>query len=516
MNKGRSVMSTIRNAEKMWFIVIALSAATLVTCAPCIAKADFLPVYGGLTYAQSAGGYVAQTVLNPSSYALDLIHTPGQVNNTGTAVGYALKYDGSFNYLGERAPLGRFGAATELGHLGTANGYTVSVANAINDAGMAVGITYKHDISGSYKGPRAVRWEASGTAATELENLGTSPSGFTSSFAHAVNSVGTAVGTAQKYDSSGNFLGDPAVRWDASGTVTELQTFVAPGAEPYTRDRAYSINDAGTAVGSSKYFYSGGCEDCGYQGFLPVRWDASGTAVTVLGGQTAVDGEAYAINDTGTAVGYVNTLELDGSGYLLESRAIRWDASATATMLGILPSLANFKAFAINDAGIAVGSAKKHDGSGNDLGVRAVRWDATGMATELGNLGTDLNGYTDNYASAINAGGTTVGSVIVFDGSGYHAVYWGADGAAIDLNTLIDPSSGWRLKHAQDISDTGWIEGVGVFDPDGSGAHVAYSRHFLIHVPAAAVPEPATLALFVLALPLLTVWRPRSQRTRSR
>jgi hypothetical protein len=108
------------------------------------------------------------------------------------------------------------------------------------------------------------------------------------------------------------------------------------------------------------------------------------------------------------------------------------------------------------------------------------------MATELGNLGTDLNGYTDNYASAINAGGTIVGSVAVFDGSGYHAVYWGADGAAINLNTLIDPSSGWRLKYAQDISDTGWIEGVGIFDPDGSGAHIAYSRHFLIHVPAAA------------------------------
>ena len=211
---------------------------------------------------------------------------------------------------------------------------------------------------------------------------------------HAINSVGTSVGTAHKYDSAGNFLGDPAVRWDASGTVTELQTFVAPGAEPYTRDRAYSINDAGTAVGSSEYFYSGGCEDCGYQGFLPVRWDASGTAVTVLGGQTAVDGEAYAINDTGTAVGYVNTLELDGSGYALESRAIRWEASATATKLGILPSLANFKAFAINDAGMAVGSAKKHDGSGNDLGVRGPLgrlWHGYG-AGKLGDRSQRLHG----------------------------------------------------------------------------------------------------------------------------
>jgi hypothetical protein len=43
-----------------------------------------------------------------------------------------------------------------------------------------------------------------------------------------------------------------------------------------------------------------------------------------------------------------------------------------------------------------------------------------------------------------------------------------------------------KPTYAQDISDTGWIAGVGVFDPDGSGAHVAYSRHFLIHVPAAA------------------------------
>ena len=72
-------------------------------------------------------------------------------------------------------------------------------------------------------GHRAVRWDASGTAATELGNLGTDANGVTQSVAVAINDAGTAVGYADKYDDSGVCLGDRAVRWDASGTAaTEL------------------------------------------------------------------------------------------------------------------------------------------------------------------------------------------------------------------------------------------------------------------------------------------------------
>jgi len=76
---------------------------------------------------------------------------------------------------------------------------------------------------------------------------------------------------------------------------------------------------------------------------------------------------------------------------------------------------------------------------------------------------------------------------------------WGLDGTAVDLNTLIDPDSGWTLTWARSISDTGWIEGYGTYNPDtvgpgpGPGPGADYERLFVMQVP-----EPATLALVAL------------------
>ena len=64
-------------------------------------------------------------------------------------------------------------AAIELGHLGTdSGGVTFADAICLNAAGTAVGYSKKY-VSGSDMGYRAVRWDAGGTAATELGNLGT-------------------------------------------------------------------------------------------------------------------------------------------------------------------------------------------------------------------------------------------------------------------------------------------------------------------------------------------------------
>ena len=160
--------------------------------------------------------------------------------------------------------------------------------------------------------------------------------------------------------------------------------------------RAFAINDAGTAVGfSSKYV---GDSDMGY---AAVRWEASGTAATELGRLGADDGgtsdaKAWAINNAGTAVGYSSKyVDGDWKG----SRAVRWDASGTAaTELGELGTQSNgysyAQAYAVNEAGTAVGWSYKYVG-GSNKGGRAVRWDASGtVATELGNLGTDGNGTT--------------------------------------------------------------------------------------------------------------------------
>ena len=117
----------------------------------------------------------------------------------------------------------------------------------VNSAGTAVGYSRKY-VSGSDKGDRAVRWDAGGTAATELDNLGLDTTGITGARAYAINNAGTAVGYCAKYD-SGDYKGTRAVRWNAGGTAaTELGTLGMDGWDS-TDACAYAVNNAGTAVG---------------------------------------------------------------------------------------------------------------------------------------------------------------------------------------------------------------------------------------------------------------------------
>ena len=161
---------------------------------------------------------------------------------------------------------------------GLANGLVPVVpGSGVNNNGTAVGFAIRY-LSGSNVGQRALRWDASGTAATELGNLGTDSGGYTNAYAYAINDAGTAVGDSQKYVGGSN-LGYRAVRWDASGTAaTELDNLGAISSSGYAFARAYAINGAGTAVGYSEK-YSGTID----LGSRAVRWDASGTAATELG-----------------------------------------------------------------------------------------------------------------------------------------------------------------------------------------------------------------------------------------
>ena len=139
------------------------------------------------------------------------------INNAGVAVGGAENYDPmDFGYHAVRwNALGT--AATKLDST-----HSTSEGTDINDAGVVVGWARKVG-SGMSLGQRAVRWDASGTARTELDNLGTDASGVTETRANDINTAGTAVGWADKYDNLGVSFGQRAVRWDASGTVaTEL------------------------------------------------------------------------------------------------------------------------------------------------------------------------------------------------------------------------------------------------------------------------------------------------------
>jgi hypothetical protein len=414
------------------------------------------------------------------------------VNSAGVTVGYAERY--GFGDEGQRAV--RWDAsgtsAVELGNLGTqVTGHSGAAAYAVNSFGTAVGFSQKY-IGGTTSGTRAVRWNALGTAATELGNLGTGNLGGyigTYGAANAVNDAGTAVGYSEKYV-AGVSRGPRAVRWDASGTdATELGNLGADATGYIQGASAIAVNNVGTAVGFMEKYVAGA-----NVGKRAVRWDASGTAATELGNlgtdnNGSVSGGnaniAYAVNDIGTAVGYC---EKYIAGVDMGPRPVRWNASGTAaTELGILgsPGPGNGRidietASALNDAGTAVGQCQKF-ASGKYVGFRAVRWDASGTAaTELANLGTDDDGITFGFASAINDAGVAVGGYDKYMAGinvGRRAVIWGLDANAIDLNDLgvvpNPPDGTWLLTEADAISDNGWVAGIGTFTPTGG---VAYQR----------------------------------------
>ncbi|MBO0847534.1 MAG: hypothetical protein J2P22_19210 [Nocardioides sp.] len=63
------------------------------------------------------------------------------------------------------------------------------------------------------------------------------------------------------------------------------------------------------------------------------------------------------------------------------------------------------------------------------------------------------------------------------------AVMWIPDGWLIEPTSLLPADSGWTPTRAANITDSGWITGIGVYDPDGAGPLSSYQRRlFVLHV----------------------------------
>lgn len=257
----------------------------------------------------------------------------------------------------------------------------------------------------------------------------------------------------------------------------------------YPNAEANAINDAGTVLGRAFN---------GPDGQHAVRWDANG-AISEFGhlgvgefGTTEVSPRA--INSEGAATGTV--LKYDDEGHVMSSVSVLWKASETvATELVPLDTSPTFRgaltyASAINDSGTIVGSASKPPAQpGEAFGSPTVRWDTDGTSiTERGHVETAPDGFNFAIAWAINTNGLIVGDAANYDENSAQfegrAVYWNSTGAAVDLNSLVDPASGWVLTSAAAVSNTNWIAGIGVFDPDGPGGQDAYDRWFLLQLPA--------------------------------
>jgi hypothetical protein len=290
-NSSTHVGYQIVNSVPIQVNNVGASVGTFSKFTGSIQRASELP----LTWSTSGPGPTELT--GPASYdaSSTIQKWAYAINDSNIIVGAAYN-----DALGER-PIrwDATGAGVELANLGTRgpSSFTWGQALAINNAGTVAGYSERWIDLSNYD--HAARWNAGGIAITELGELPHDPAipFYARSRALAVNESNTAVGYAQKLGAGGVDLGERPVRWDGSGTVATELGNLGTTANGVAFGHAVDVNESGAAVG---YSYTNGVGSP-----QAVRWNAGTAAVTELDDSGSSYSQALAINDFSVAVGYV-------------------------------------------------------------------------------------------------------------------------------------------------------------------------------------------------------------------
>ena len=258
----------------------------------------------GALAARGADTYTVQALTIPQNA---FSGQASAINDAGVSVGWYQTNNG-------RTAVS-WSADNQLTRLGTLPGLPSALANDINQAGTIVGFAFTNDFLAS----RAFIWK-SDTGMQALADLGGN-----ASLAQAINATGTAVGWS--FD-AGAVL--HAVKWDASGSLTDLNPSGAIG-------EALDINDAGDVVGW--VFPAGGSASHAY------LWRHDGVEIDLgtLGGPGS---QAFGVNNSLAIVG------VSDRPPPLPPVAFIWKPATGMRSLGMG---GNSQAFAINDLGRSVG-----------------------------------------------------------------------------------------------------------------------------------------------------------------
>jgi probable HAF family extracellular repeat protein len=326
----------------------------------------------------------------------------------------------------------------------------------------------------------AFRW----TRADGMVGLGDLPGGRFNSQAHGVSADGAVIVGESEIASAGPRFPparNEAFRWTQADGMVGLGDLEGGNFQ----SKAYDVSgDGSVVVGSSHTAH-------GNQAF---RWtlDAGMIGLGDLpGGFTSA---ATAITPDGSAVAGYGNIESS-------TIAFRWTQTGGIVGLGNLPGggSPNY-AYDVSADGLTVIG----DGSTTESS-EAFRWTETSGMVGLGDL---PGGYYLSGAKGISADGSVVVG-LSWTASDAEAYIWDAAHGMRSLKDVLANDglgaslTGWTLISAQGISADGRVVvGLGT-NPDGDAeAWIA---------GLAAIPEPASLILSVIGLPLLNVLRTRTR-----
>lgn len=373
-------------------------------------------------------------------------------------------------------------------NLGTLDGMPNSIGMSVNNRGQVAGWSLIGDpFTGTYRSFLYTGTPGIDGVMHDLGNLGGG-----SSWAVAVNASGQVAGMSYGPASDG---GQHAYRYTGTPGVDGAMADLAGG-----NSGGFGINDSGQVVGYS--FNGHAFLHTGTPGINGVKHDLG-----TLGGLTS---EARAVNASGRIVGgsqmsnfstwhaflYTGTPGVDG---------VMHD-------LGALDAGATSKAYAVNDSGQVTGFSQAEHNTAQYAFLYTGTPGIDGVMHSLGSLGG-----TYSHGLGINSAGQVVGISLTANNAMHYFLYTGTpgvDGQMIDLDVWLDannPVEGakWTLRHGSSsgplgmgLSDNGLLTGTGYYD-DGPGGLSDGERAFLLDISSLVVPEPSSLALLALAVPVL-------------